>query len=1501
MSDMPDGTSPMTPAEPAFVVVGLGGSAGSIPAFREFFRNVPVDSGMAYVVVLHLSPEYDSRLADVLQGSTDLPVTQVRERVNAEPNRVYVIPPNKSLSMIDGTLVLSEVTGFEERRAPIDIFFRTLADTHDSRAVCVVLSGSGSDGSSGLRRVKENNGLAIVQDPTEAEFGEMPRSSIATGLVDFVLPVAEMPRRVMSYRDQLRPSPLVYTGRAEADEQALIDILARLRVATGHDFTNYKRATVLRRIERRLAVREVATLADYAEVLSEEPAEAASLLRDLLISVTNFFRDREVWDHVAQTVVPKLFAMKRAGDHLRVWVAGCATGEEAYTIAMLLCETAAEATSAPDVQVFATDLDEQAIARARNGFYTSAETADVSPERLRRHFVKDHEGFRIRRELREIVLFAHHNLIKDPPFSHLDFVTCRNLLIYLDRTAQKRAMEVLHFALEPGGHLLLGNAETVDGATQLFATVDKKNHIYESRAVPRVMPVAAAAGPLTLPPDLRIAPSRADRHHDASAGRFASLDLHQRLLEEYAPPSLIVDEQYDIVHLSERAVHYIEFAPGEASLNLLQVARPDLRTPLRTALFQAAHQRTTVAMPAMPDTAASPTALTLVVRPALHEGEPPRGHFLVIFDEAAVQAPHRRLTPPPPGPLHLEDEVVRLRSQMRVTIEQYEMQAEEAKAANEELQAMNEELRSTAEELETSQEELQSLNEELQTVNQELKVKIDELGHANNDMRNLMSSTEIGTIFVDRGLRVKLFTPRIRDIFNLISADVGRSLLDITSKLMIDNLGNDVEAVMERLQPLEREVQTRDGRWHLMRLLPYRTSDDRIDGTVLTFIDMTERKRADDLLRDTEERQTLLLALSDRLRLQKDPRQMMQAAMDALGAHLHAARVTFAEIDRDEGVVSAEYSSDGPTRSGRQRVDAAGPNLLGSSDRGEDVVVDDTALDPRLTKDERAAFAGAGIGAYVRMTVKGGRSAAVVEMHDASSRKWTDAEVRLIRMVADRTWAAVERVRAELALERSEERHRIIVESARDYAIITCDMEGRITTWSPGAEVAFGWNEAEACMQPLAITFLPEDRASGAPESELRVALEQGGAPDVRWHARKDGTSVFIDGTTRVLETPEGGRQGFIKIGQDVTVRRRTEEALRESEARLQAVTNLVPDLLWSNDAEGRTDWVNQRWPDYTGHSSEHALGFKWMEAIHPDDRDRTREEFLRAVHAGNEFRHEQRISSASGEYRWFLMRAEPMRDANHRIVRWFGAAMDIHEQRVARDVLEERVRERTSELEELSRQRQQLLERLVAATEEERGRIARELHDELGQHITALRVGLRDARGESLPRMDAIVQRLDQTIDRLTLELRPPVLDHHGLHGAIGSLAEAYDGSSAPRIDVHLPAADGERFSDAVEITIYRAVQEALTNISKHAAAATVSVILEREGDTLRLIVEDDGKGFDADAALLESAGGGRFGLLGMRERLALVGGTLEVESQPGSGTTIYARVPLAATRKKS
>jgi len=1310
-----------------FVIAGLGGSAGSIPSFREFFRNVPRDSGIAYVVILHLSPEYESHLAEVLQKSASIPVTQVLEPVKVEPNHVYVIPPNKSLGLNEDTLVVSDISGFQERWAPVDIFFRTLADTLESRSVCVILSGSGADGSMGLRRIKENNGLVLVQDPDEAEFDEMPRSSIDTGLVDFILPVAEMPARMMAYRDQIGTGPLVVDSRSDEDEHALIELFTILRMRTGQDFTNYKRATVLRRIERRMAVREIARLPDYARFLRERGDEADALLRELLISVTNFFRDAEVWQTLEETIIPKLLDRKGADDHLRVWVAGCATGEEAYSVAMVLADAVARTGSAAQIQIFATDLDEDAIAKARNGYYTIAESADVSPDRLRRYFAKERDGYRVRRELRELVLFAHHNLIKDPPFSHLDFVTCRNVLIYLNRAAQERTMELLHFALEPEGYLLLGTAESVDGAGKLFSTVDKERHIYQSRAVPRVVNMPAPAQ-LTVAADLRHAFPPGERAD--TRARFAPIDLHQRLLEEYAAPSLIVDEQYDIVHLSEHAGKYLQFSSGDASLNLLQVARPELRVGLRNALSQAEQRSGTVAARGLTvHTGDRFETVDVIVRPVMRQGSPARGYFLVLFESAGNPAEMpSETTAVEPMDRQVEDELVRVKAQMRSAIEQYETQVEEARAANEELQAMNEELRSTAEELETSQEELQSVNEELQTVNQELKVKIDEVSHANNDMRNLMSSTEIGTIFVDRALTVKLFTPRIRDIFNLIPADVGRSLLDISSKLTIDNLADDVAAVLDRLQTIGREVQTRDGRWHYMRLLPYRTAEDRIDGVVVTFVDITERMQ-------TEE-----------------------------------------------------------------------------------------------------------------------------------------------------------------ALRKSEERHRAIITSARDYAIVTTDIDGMIISWSPGAEAVFGWSEAEAIGQPLDMTFTPEDRAAGQPEKERQSARAGDIAPDIRWHMRKDGTRVLVDGTMRLLMDANGEPRGFLKIGNDVTHRRKTEEALRDSEARLKAVANVVPDLIWSSDAAGSRDWYNQRWLDYTGQTFEEARGYGWLEAIHPDDRQASRDQLQRALESGERFRKEHRIRSRSGEYRWFLVQAEPLRNANREIVRWFGASTDIHEQRMAREVLEERVRVRTQQLEDLNAQRQQLLERLVTATEEERRRIARELHDVLGQHITALRMAFEAAQpqDDALSGMSAMVQRLDETVDRLTMELRPPALDHLGLHGAITSLAQEFSAATGIRVDVHLPGVDGDRFNDAIETTLYRVVQEALNNVRKHAGASTVSIILERDGDVLRMIIEDNGRGFDVDGALAAMPGRGHFGLIGMRERLALMRGSLDIESQPGSGTTIYVRVPL-------
>jgi two-component system CheB/CheR fusion protein len=848
------------------LIVGLGASAGGIDAFKGFFQQVPADSGLTYVVILHLSPDHASQLSEVLQSSSRIPVTTVTDKVRVERDHVYVVSPRHSLAMQDGYLVQSENTRIEERRAPIDIFFRTLAESRGAHAVAVVLSGSGADGSMGLKRVKERGGLCLVQDPNEAEYRGMPHQAMATGLVDAVLPVTSMPARILAYRDSLaavrlsdEPQP-----RTEPDEQALHEIFTLLRVRTGHDFANYKRATILRRIERRLGVRQVPDLSSYAAYLREHGDETAVLLKDLLISVTNFFRDPEAFATLETTVIPRLFEHKGEQDHVRVWVPGCATGEEAYAIAMLLLEHASSGPESPGVQVFATDIDDHAIAVAREGLYTLNDAADVSPERLRRFFVKEGESFRVRKDLRETVLFARHNVIKDPPFSHLDLVSCRNVLIYLNRTAQQRVLEVIHFGLNAGGFLFLGTSESVEGAADLFAAVDKDAHIYQSRGVAArlrlPLPAPAVVGTIGRPTTMAGGEPQ-DRERPLAS------EIHQRLLEQYAPPSLVVNEEHEIVHLSERAGRYLSFSGGEPSHQLLSVIRPELRLELRTALYQAAQLRTSVDVNGL--TVALDDRRVRVdmrVKPVLRQDDPARGFFLVLFEETpdAAAAPSAavpvRMQPGEPI-RQLEDEVGRLRSQLRSTVEQYETQAEELKASNEELQAINEELRSATEELETSKEELQSLNEELRTVNQELKLKIEEQTQASNDVQNLINSTDIGTVFLDRAGCIKLFTPRARDIFSLIPADRGRPLSDINTYLERVDLMADVEHVLDRLDRVEREVATKNGRWHLMRVGPYRTSDDRIEGVVLTFVDITEQRQAVDRVRQSEERLRRALAV----------------------------------------------------------------------------------------------------------------------------------------------------------------------------------------------------------------------------------------------------------------------------------------------------------------------------------------------------------------------------------------------------------------------------------------------------------------------------------------------------------------------------------------------------------------------------------------------------------------------------------------------------------------
>ncbi|HUP89464.1 MAG TPA: CheR family methyltransferase, partial [Longimicrobiales bacterium] len=641
------------------------------------------------------------------------------------------------------------------------------------------------------------------------------------------------------------------------EDEAIREVLTLLRLRTGHDFNTYKRSTVLRRIERRVAVHELTDVGAYAAWLRDHPDEARALLKDLLISVTAFFRDPAAFEVLARQVIPFLFANKGANDHVRVWVPGCATGEEVYTLAMLLCESLPDLANSPTIQVFATDIDEWALGKARAGFYSTSDVAALSPERLRRFFSAERDGYRVRPELRELVLFAMHNVVKHPPYAHLDLISCRNLLIYINRAAQNRIVEMFHFGLNPEGFLFLGTSESLDGAEELFSCVNNDAHIFRSRAAPRRRPFAFADVSFAAPPAIRQAGRRTGPAPESES--LSPQTLHQRLLEQYAPPSLVVNADNELVYVSDAATRYTQIRGGEPTKHILDLVRPELAPELRALLWESARAGTRLRTDAIEVSLDGVSEeVSLVVCPAAAEDDRSRGYRLVIIEKVNTfgEAPDDAARTSPTSDAIVRDLEAQLRHakwQFSATLEQHELQQEEFKAANEELQSMNEELHSASEELETSKEELQSYNEELSTVNQELKVKIEELTVANNDMWNLINSTEIATLFLDRAYGVKRFTPRAREIFSLVATDVGRSLLDITCRVSYEELIVDVDAVLDRLQPIERQVQSQTGQWYIAKLSPYRTVDDRIDGVVLTFTDITHYKEAEQALRSSEE------------------------------------------------------------------------------------------------------------------------------------------------------------------------------------------------------------------------------------------------------------------------------------------------------------------------------------------------------------------------------------------------------------------------------------------------------------------------------------------------------------------------------------------------------------------------------------------------------------------------------------------------------------------------
>ncbi|HZW11406.1 MAG TPA: chemotaxis protein CheB [Phycisphaerales bacterium] len=829
-------------------IVGIGASAGGLAALRRLFSSMPANPGVAFVVVMHLSPSHQSHLTEVLQPHCAMPVQQVSESVPLEPNRVYVIPPNANLETIDTHLRLSELEQQRRERAPIDHFFRTLAETHDSSAIGVVLTGTGSDGTLGLRWIKQKGGVTIAQSPAEAEYDGMPRNAIASGLVDLVLTLEEMPEHILKIA-RVRPRVSVQDARDGDDDldRAVQMILALVRSRTGHDLGSYKRSTVLRRIRRRMQLREIEVMQEYLDFLQLHGDEVGKLFDDLLITVTEFFRDAEVFDRLAEDVIPRLLSRRPDAEALRIWSVGCSTGEEAYSLAILLLEEAARRGAEPRFQIFATDLHGASLVAAREGLYPGSIASVISPERLHAFFTEEQDAYRVRKEVRERVIFAPHDLLRDPPFSHLDLITCRNVLIYLQRSVQLDVFAMFHYALRQDGLLLLGRSESAE-QSELFQCEDKRACLFRRRTVParQTRLPLLATGLAGARPDPRSPPADQPLSYGA---------LHARMVERYAPPSILVNDRHDIVHYSAHAGEFLRVPGGERTDNVFKLVREPLRLDLRAALHAAAEGRRMYrTKPVEIELEGVRRRVVIRVRPAADPDL--EGFFLVIFDEAEEPRDASERGPDEVAGAtvaDLEAELDLSRQRLQGIIEEYETTQEELQASNEELQSANEELRSTLEELETSKEELQSMNEELVTVNQENTHRVEELSQISSDLQNLLVSTEIATLFLDRRLRIVRFTPQVVDLFNIRATDQGRPLSDFTSRIGYPELDEDARCVLERLAPREREVQGERGRWFMTRVSPYRTADDRIEGVVLTLIDISARKSAEEALRKSEE------------------------------------------------------------------------------------------------------------------------------------------------------------------------------------------------------------------------------------------------------------------------------------------------------------------------------------------------------------------------------------------------------------------------------------------------------------------------------------------------------------------------------------------------------------------------------------------------------------------------------------------------------------------------
>jgi PAS domain S-box-containing protein len=1430
------------PHDAPFPVAGVGASAGGLEAFTALLRALPPDTGIALVLVQHLDPTHESILPKLLSKITAMPVHEVTDGMATQPNHVYVIPANRRMTISKGVLTLTSRAGGSGRNLPIDDFFRALAEDLKSRAIGIVLSGLASDGTQGLEAIKAEGGITFAQDEKSARYSGMPASAAAAGCVDFVLPPAEIAAEL----NRMSRHPYIRTAHESAEpplapgdnDEAMRRICAALRAATGVDFELYKPATIQRRVARRLVLKKVDGVDNYVRLVQQDPAELDALYEDIFIHVTGFFRDPEALQALRRTAITGMLANPAPGQALRVWVPGCSSGEEAYSIAMMLQEELGKESDRPGLQIFGTDISDRSVERARAGIYPESALAHVSAARRTRFFVKVEGGYQIAKTVREMCVFARHDLTRDPPFSKLDLISCRNVLIYMGPVLQKRVLATFHYALKPGGHLFLGKSESPGGHANLFSVEDRKNKIYSRKpvaVVPQPAPTTeyaeATQAQLVIP-----APRRA-----FDVGREAE----RILLEQYVPAALVVDPDLYIVHFHGDTSPYLAPATGEASFHLLRMVRPELVVDLRTSIHQAKKAGIAVRKEGVTFKHNGATrTVDLAVTPVKgrHSKE---SELLVVFQASQAPAPAAPLTGARSEPkgraageiARLERELAASREQIRTLVEDYEAAREEMMAVNEETLSSSEELQSANEELETAQEEVQSSNEELTTLNDELQSRNVELGQLTNDLGNLLVGVDIPIVILDSDRRIRRFTPPAEKIFSLIATDVGRPFTDIASRLDVTNWDELIAEVIGKKRVVERETRNRQGHWYNLRMRPYTAVEQKTDGVLMALLDIDSVKRS---LDEAREARAFAEAIVETVR---EPLLVLNAEF-----HVLKATPSFYETFL---VTHAETEERSLFELGNGQWDIPRLRLL-----MEEMLLRNSRFENFEVAHEFPSL--------------GYRSMALNARQVQGESKGTKTILLAIEDITERV--------------RAEERVRLrgIIPDAASQAILSVESNGKIVMADRMAETMFGYRREELLELPLE-ALVPE-RFRQAHQAHVRGYFA---APKSRpaGHGmeltgrRKDGTEFPVTIGLSHMNT----KAGMLAVAfiTDLTGQRHAEEALRESEERFSLFMKHLPAAAFMKDLEGRYVYVNPGFGKLTSLLPTQCVGASDPD-FWPGAASSLRAEDRRVMETGRAITTED-YRIAAGELRHFQTVRFPIPNQHGQAALVAGIAVEITERKLA------------------EQERQALLARLATAQEEERRRISRELHDDLTQRLARLAMDLGSLAVErpasatrlkkSLRSLQHRVVQAAEVTRHIAHELHPSELDDLGLVSALRAYSEDFarrEGIEVGFTSHNVP----KELKREIGSCLYKVTQESLRNISKHAGAKLVSITLEGTADRIRLRVKDAGIGFRAESPAAKVG----LGLLSMKERVELLHGSFGISSQPGQGTEVSVEVPLEA-----